>query len=267
MHGNGMRGRPTRRRHSLTPGGGGAARGGWLAGRNEDEKVVQTGHEGEKDPQKRASHPIRGMLRPAPPPRAIESPRRGRLWNGGSKHDGLEPRPPRPAPARHRSAPPTSAFPPAYAAGTRVLLGARAWIGRHVLYCILLPARPIRPLPLASDLLSRCRRLAVAARGLRGRQAHRTAQQYSIPSPWPMHPRRPKFPCRSFPLQLCFPVPSPRSLLFPSLAFGAQLLRAAPTPCNVPCLSTTVCCWYGRMVVVSTVDRSTTTILRTAVEW
>lgn len=135
-----------------------------------------------------------------------------------------------------------------------------------VYYCPRAPSAPRLLLVICS------RGVAMAARGLRGRQAHRTAphctaQQYSIPSPWPMHPRRPKFPCRSFPLQLCFPVPSSRSLLFPSLAFGAQLLRAAPTPCNVPCLSTTVCCWYGRMVVVSTVDRSTTTILRTAVEW
>lgn len=133
-----------------------------------------------------------------------------------------------------------------------------------VYYCPRAPSVPRLLLVICS------RGVAMAARGLRGRQAHRTAPHCTaIQHPVPLAHAPPSsqipMPFVPFAALLSRPV---ASLLFPSLAFGAhQLLRAAPTPCNVPCLSTTVCCWYGRMVVVSTVDRSTTTILRTAVEW
>lgn len=224
MHGNGMRGRPTRRRHSLTPGGGGAARGGWLAGRNEDEKVVQTGHEGEKDPQKRASHPIRRMLRHAPPPRAIESPRRGRLWNGGSKHDGLEPRPPRPAPPP-RAIDPPPLRPPPFPRRTQQERACSSALapGSDAMYCIVYycPRAPSVP----------CLLLVIC------RQAHRTAQQYSIPSPWPMHACTPVVPNSHAVRSLCsFAFPSRRLArcssppLHLGLNYSGRRLRLAMSP-------------------------------------
>jgi hypothetical protein len=129
-----------------------------------------------------------------------------------------------------------------------------------------------RPTARARLLLVICSRgVAVAARGLRGRQAHRHGHGTALhsnttsrpPGPCAMHPRRPKFPCRSFPLQLCFPVPSSRSSSPPlhlGLNYSGRRLRLAMSPV---CLRRSA----AGMVVVSTVDRSTTTILRSAVEW
>lgn len=145
---------------------------------------------------------------PAPPPRAIDPPLR-----------------PPPFPRRMQQ--------------ERACSSALA-PGSDAMYCIVYycPRAPSVPCPLASDLLSRCRRLAVAARGLRGRQAHRTAHHCTaISRPRPPGPCTPVVPNSHAVRSLCsFAFPSRRLArcssppLHLGLNYSGRRLRLAMSP-------------------------------------